>query len=301
MLCWVGQECVFDKSSEALEKLCHLQITDKQVERVCHYYGDLLEQEMANEIASGTSSPKPSSEGATYVMLDGAQFLFREEGWKEAKLGRIFSSEAHLPENQRRNWIRDSTYVVHRGNCQEFLAKFSYYLDDLKEAIIIADGAPWIWDWADTFYPQHPQILDFYHAIEHLAKFAKCHIKGEHERQTFLTRLKEKLLDDGIAEVIAELETLKPVTKQGREEQRKLLNYYKKHQKRMYYKTFQEKEYFIGSGAVEAAHRHVLQQRLKLSGQRWTKDGFQAVANLRACYKSKQQYKIKEWVKKKVA
>ena len=106
MLCWVGQECVFDKSSEALEKLCHLQITDKQVERVCHYYGDLLEQEMANEIASGTSSPKPSSEGATYVMLDGAQFLFREEGWKEAKLGRIFSSEAHLPENQRRNWIR---------------------------------------------------------------------------------------------------------------------------------------------------------------------------------------------------
>ena len=66
----------------------------------------------------------------------------------------------------------------------------------------------------------------------------------------------------------------------------------------MYYQSFQEKGYFIGSGAIEAAHRHVLQQRLKLSGQRWTKDGFQSVANLRACYKSKQDHKIKKWVTK---
>ena len=301
MLCWVGQECVFDKSSEALEKLYHLEITDKQVERVCHYYGGLLEEEMATEIAAGASYSSVSPEGATYVMLDGAQFLFREEGWKEAKLGRIFSSEAHLPENEQRNWIRDSTYVVHRGHCQEFLAKLSYYLDHLGEVIIIADGAPWIWDWAEACYPQHPQILDFYHAVEHLAQFANCYIKDKSERKVFLERLKESLLEDGIGEVIEELHTLEPATKQGIEELRKLLNYYKKHQKRMYYKTFQEKGYFIGSGAIEAAHRHVLQQRLKLSGQRWTKDGFQAIANLRACYKSKQQHKIKEWTKKKAA
>ena len=55
MLCWLGQECVFDKASEALEKLCHLQVSDKQVERVSHYYDDLLEQEMRLEIASGAS------------------------------------------------------------------------------------------------------------------------------------------------------------------------------------------------------------------------------------------------------
>lgn len=293
-LCWVGQECVFDKASEAMERLCHLEVSDKQVERVCHYYGGLLEQEMLDKVASGATCQVPENQEETYVMLDGAQFLFREEGWKEAKLGRLFSASSHLPETGQRNWVRDSTYVAHRGSSDEFLEKLSYYVDSLKEVVIIADGAPWIWRWADTFYPDSVQVLDFYHAVEHLASFGKCHFKEDGEYQTFLTGTKEKLLDDGIVEVIKELEGLTPSTKVGREELRKLLNYFKEHQERMYYKTFKDKGYFIGSGAIEAAHRHVLQQRLKLSGQRWTKEGFQAVANLRACYKSKQEYKIRE-------
>lgn len=294
-LCWVGQECVFDKASEALEKLCHLQISDKQVERVCHYYGGLLEQEMLEDIATGTVNQDTEVQEETYVMLDGAQFFFREEGWKEVKLGRLFSANNHLPESAQRNWVRDSTYVVHKGSSDVFLEKLSFYIDSLKETVFIADGAPWIWRWVDAFYPERVQILDFYHAVEHLASFGKCHFKENNEYHTFLTTTKEKLLNDGIAEVIMELEAMKPSTKTGKEELRKLLNYFRQHQKRMYYKTFKDKGYFIGSGAIEAAHRHVLQQRLKLSGQRWTEQGFQAVANLRACYKSKQQCKIKEW------
>jgi hypothetical protein len=54
----------------------------------------------------------------------------------------------------------------------------------------------------------------------------------------------------------------------------------------MQYKTFQEKGLLIGSGAIEAAHRTVIQQRLKLSGQRWTKIGAQQIVNLRIAYKS---------------
>ncbi|KGE84768.1 hypothetical protein IX84_12810 [Phaeodactylibacter xiamenensis] len=52
----------------------------------------------------------------------------------------------------------------------------------------------------------------------------------------------------------------------------------------MQYKTYRDEGLLIGSGPVEAAHRSVLQQRLKLSGQRWTVDGAQAIADLR-CYR----------------
>ena len=114
-----------------------------------------------------------------------------------------------------------------------------------------------------------------------MAGFLRHHIKDENERKAFLSKAKEKLLEDGIEELIIELKSLKAKTQEGKKLLRKLLNYYQKHQKRMYYQSFQEKGYFISSGAIEAAHRHVLQQRLKLSGQRWTKDGFQSVANLR--------------------
>lgn len=54
----------------------------------------------------------------------------------------------------------------------------------------------------------------------------------------------------------------------------------------MKYKTFIDKNLRIGSGAIESAHRDILQQRLKLSGQRWTKKGIQEIANLRIPYKS---------------
>ena len=65
-----------------------------------------------------------------------------------------------------------------------------------------------------------------------------------------------------------------------------LLNYYRENQKRMQYHDFKVKNYLIGSGAIESAHKDVLQKRLKLSGQRWTKAGLQQMANLRVCYKS---------------
>jgi hypothetical protein len=60
-----------------------------------------------------------------------------------------------------------------------------------------------------------------------------------------------------------------------------LLTYYQNNQHRMKYGTFKEKGYLIGSSPIEAAHRNVIQQRLKLSGQRWTIQGAQQVANLR--------------------
>ncbi|MBI4947030.1 MAG: hypothetical protein HY840_11595 [Bacteroidetes bacterium] len=74
-----------------------------------------------------------------------------------------------------------------------------------------------------------------------------------------------------------------------RDAQRKrkeLLQYYQSNLKRMNYKTYKQIGLLIGSGPIEPAHRHVIQQRMKRSGQRWTKNGLQQIANLRVASKS---------------
>ena len=65
----------------------------------------------------------------------------------------------------------------------------------------------------------------------------------------------------------------------------------------MKYKTYRKDGLLIGSGAMEAAHRHVIQHRMKLSGQRWTMKGAQKMANLRVAFKSNQWDHVVELTK----
>ena len=51
---------------------------------------------------------------------------------------------------------------------------------------------------------------------------------------------------------------------------------------RMRYHLFREAGYPIGSGTVESACKHVVQQRLKQSGMRWSLIGAQAMLALRS-------------------
>jgi len=74
------------------------------------------------------------------------------------------------------------------------------------------------------------------------------------------------------------------------------LNYLNTNKKRINYGLFKEKGYLIGSGAIEAAHRDVIQKRLKLSGQRWTMAGAQQVANLRVADKSNRWNMVHELI-----
>jgi|GEM_PF-1564701 len=74
----------------------------------------------------------------------------------------------------------------------------------------------------------------------------------------------------------------------------KLKGYYETNRKRMRYRTFIDAGYMTGSGAVESAHRTVIQQRLKLSGQRWTTPGEQQVLSLRVAKYSNYWDKVRD-------
>src|SRR5699024_1972416 len=111
-----------------------------------------------------------------------------------------------------------------------------------------------------------------------------------HEKTQWVNKMEDLLNTDGINEVIEAHQTIKaagdPMTADTKEKLDALLSYYKNNRNRMNYGSYKTTGYLVGSGPIESANRNVIQKRLKLSGQRWTQQGAQNMASLRAFIKS---------------
>lgn len=275
-----GQNHVFEDASEQLARLAGVEVTAKQVERLTHAYGELIETDLGDQ--DNESLPK---DALHYCMVDGGMVLTREDDWKEMKLARVFEAKAHMAESEKRNFIRNSTYAAHLGGCQPFFRKLENTTDSLKNMVWVCDGAKWIWNWVDSSYPESIQILDYFHCSEKLHDFAREAIKKPERRKEWIKEQQELLMADEAKTVIGNVSLMQCKGK-AQQKQRTLLTYYENNLKRMKYKTYKEQGLLIGSGPMEAAHRHVIQSRMKLSGQRWTIKGAQQIANLRVINKS---------------
>lgn len=288
---YMGQEQVFSRASESIEKLTGTAVNAKQIERLCHCYGALAEQHQGEQ----NEEVSQFDQRRHYVMADGGMILTREDDWKELKLARVFAAEDHLPESDKRNFIARSDYIAHLGGHHDFWRKLAPFTDRLDTMVWIADGARWIWDKVATYYPEARQILDYYHSKEKLCAFAKEAIKDSLQRREWVSQQEDLLLADQVELVLTNIALL-PCRGRAKQQQRSLLTYYENNLERMRYKTYQDEGLLIGSGPMEAAHRHVVQCRMKLSGQRWTRAGAQQLVTLRALNKSGRWNLVKDLI-----
>jgi hypothetical protein len=113
--CYVGQQLTFDEASENLKRIGGITLSDKQIERICHKYGEELETSLNEDEMT------PMDDSLHYAMMDGSMGFIRKQGWKEVKLGRVFADQ-ELIQVKERGWIRASDYVVHLGR-RGFLGK----------------------------------------------------------------------------------------------------------------------------------------------------------------------------------
>jgi hypothetical protein len=227
--------------------------------------------------------------------MDGSMLLTRdkEQAWKEVKLCRIFYDTQRVEAvSKNRNMIIDSRYVAHLGGHEAFLDKVLEVIPSGIPPVFIADGAKWIWNFVDDYYPQSIQILDFYHCKEHICAFSKEYFTQEDAR-IWVDDAIEKLKTEKVDLFLKELEKLPDKNKNLLKRKNGLLNYLTNNKKRINYGKFLQQGYLIGSGAIEAANREVIQKRMKLSGQRWTIQGAKQMLNLRTCYKSGKQILIR--------
>lgn len=281
--CYVGQQAPFDEASLLLNRLAGVDLSDKQIERLCHYHGQLLEDELYEDTVSAPD------ETLYYVEMDGSMVLTRQQehsegGWKEIKLARIFKASDVLAIKQRTT-IRQSDYVAHLGDHRQFTQRVSARIGARRNLIGLGDGAPWIWGYLSEHYPDAVQILDIYHVLEKLGVWARLVWGKGPTCSEWLIHQQAHLESNRVKEVMEAVQAERCLGESARQ-QHTLLTYLTNNESRMQYGTYLQAGYLIGSGAIEAANREVIQRRLKLSGQRWTPEGLEQVASLRVAYKS---------------
>ena len=151
----------------------------------------------------------------------------------------------------------------------------------VRQLVILGDGAAWIWNLAGQHFPQATQIVDLYHAREHLHDLGKLleFMLGSGKDDWLAARLAE--LDDGNIDAICAAARAFPLAGKRASDLATALGYFEHNAHRMHYAHFRKLGMFVGSGAVEAGCKAIVGQRCKLSGMRWTLPGAYGILTLR--------------------
>jgi len=300
----VGAQQPFDAARRDLAEVAGVVVATKALERISEAVG--VAAEATNEaeraaLRTGTAHPSPATH-RLYIEMDGTGVPVvpkETQGragkaadgtakTREAKLGCVFT-QFHF---DAQGWpVRDpdaTTYVGAIETAEQFGPRLHAEavrrgLTPATTVIVLADGAPWIWNRADAHFPGAVQIVDLYHAREHLEAVGRLAFGSGSAAGTAWVAARRDELDDGDVDVIiAEIRKLPAVSDPHRQDElRKEAQYFETNKLRMCYKYFRARGFFVGSGVVEAGCKTVIGQRLKQSGMRWTVAGANAVIALR--------------------
>lgn len=151
----------------------------------------------------------------------------------------------------------------------------------IRQLAVLGDGAHWIWNLATQHFPEATQIVDLYHAREHLHDLARllAFMLGSHHDDWLAARLGN--LDNGDTGAITAAARAFPLAGTKAEELNTAVGYFETNAPRMRYKHFRALGMFVGSGTVEAGCKAVIGQRLKLSGMHWSTPGATGILTLR--------------------
>jgi len=300
----VGAQEAFDTARQDLAELAGVVVSTKAVERISEVVGVAAEAANRAERAAlraGAVQPSPATH-RLYIEMDGTgvpavpketqgragKAADKTAKTREAKLGCVFT-QFHF---DAEGWpVRDSdstTYVGAIETAEQFGPRLHAEavrrgLTAATTAIVLGDGAPWIWNRADEHFPGAVQIVDLYHAREHLEAVGRLAFgSGCAAGQAWVGARRDELDDGDVDVIIAEIRKLPaPSDPHRQDELRKEADYFETNKLRMCYKYFRARGFFVGSGVVEAGCKTVIGQRLKQSGMRWTVAGANAVIALR--------------------
>jgi hypothetical protein len=209
--------------------------------------------------------------------------------WREIKLCTVYRQEHHGRVGSR-GMLSQARYVAEMGNTDKLRDAALEALTrerawEAAKAAWLGDGAPCNWTLAEEVLPDAIQILDWGHAIEHATNCAK-EVLGEQEAgliEIWQRTVERLLAESRLDEAFVQIDACRFLARgPAREALADLSRYYQTNRHRMDYKRYRAEGLPIGSGAVESAHRHVLQHRMKLAGQHWDPVKATAMAKLRA-------------------
>lgn len=283
----IDAEIPFEKGRIILKKIMHLEVSKQRSIIISEAIGKEIERRSIQDQNNLKQKEIKIEEvpSRLYVSADGTMVL-TDQKWKEVKVGAIFDSSL----DNKGNPVRGQTNYVGSFEDSE---KFGWRLwseaykrgsENAKEIIGLGDGSKWIWNLIQFHFPGSVEIVDWYHATERVWGIAKF-IYGEGSPPSKKWAKKQiKFLKKGkINNIISSIKEINPKGKEKKEKVQDAITYFENNQGRMNYKYFRRKGYFIGSGVVEAGCKHIVGDRFKKSGMRWSMDGAQSILQLKLC------------------
>lgn len=312
----VGEMCArltYSEVSQLLERVLGLGVEESSQQEIVLNLGRHMreeEQSLTRSCFDEDAQIVPELEvERLYVCIDAAK-AHTDGAWHDIKTGVVFGGEPSIDKSGRRlltarivDRMVDARYVAAQETSDLFGRRI--YLRALLSGIeraglvvVLGDGAEWIWNIAGMHFSGCIEILDYYHACEHIwnlsaVLYGEGSESGKRWAETHCHRLKQS----GPGSLLRALKRRKGRTAAEKEALRLELGYFQGHKKRMNYPKYLSMGLMIGSGPVESACKIVVGQRLKQAGMRWTREGADAILALRTAVLSGQSYHIQQLAK----
>jgi len=312
MMARAGSKSTFKEARVDLKVYAGVEVSAKDVERVSETIGEDMAQwsnrqaVRAVEEFAKDSTRVEKTIPHMYVSTDGTgvPMTKREVAGRkgkqpdgsaktrEVKLGCVFT-QTTKDENGYPVRDPDSTTFLARIESAEafgqrlFAEAVRRGLDKAEEIIVLGDGATWIKNIVQTHFPDATQIIDLYHAREHVSDLCKL-IFGSDEAKIvhYRTRWWADLDEGNVEKILTEAKRHLPRKRERGKKAKVEIAYLNKNKQRMRYDRFRARGLFVGSGVVEAGCKSIVAQRLKQSGMEWSVRGANAIIALRCTMKS---------------
>lgn len=305
MMARAGSRQPFKEAKEDLLVYAGIEVSAKDVERVAEKIGDHIEiwQDAQRQTLLQTQAPLRAAKSipVLYVEMDGTGVpMVRSETdgrkgkqpdgtskTREVKLGCLFTQTTT---NENGRPVRDpgsTSFVGAIETSEDFGERIEAEairrgLFNADKVVVLGDGAKWIRGLCELRFPHALQIVDLYHAKEHIANLCKL-LFGNNDKKVLRYRTQWwRCLEEGnIEKILRQARKILPKEAESLQKVQTELHYIEENKKRMRYADFRNQGLFVGSGVIEAGCKSIIGARLKQSGMEWTVKGANAIIALR--------------------
>ena len=280
-------ESGFETVSDLMERLLGLSISAPTVQELAEQAGRLAEEFLSQP------SVRPTVPDTLIVATDGCQAPQRD-GWHEVKVATVYAGESRCRTGSGRGKVLSKEYYATLENSQMFGEALwrrarGWHVEQARRVAVMGDGASWIWNLAEMHFPGAVEIVDFYHAVEHLWNLGEGLWGDRHTSQatrSWVRRYRRRLKEGRVRRGGSAVErSFRQAGTKLSEEHRKIIRqnveYFRKNASRMRYGRFRQMKLPIGTGMVEGACKYVVQSRFKRPGARWSRLGLKNMLALK--------------------
>lgn len=300
-----GVQMPFGQGSQHFEALTLIALSDHSLAKASQAIGEEVQVQEQEWMAQSRNEQWLQDQDRLahqperlYGTIDAAKVRIRgdqEHPWRDVKVGAWFTSLVEPPQTPEEEWemrATDISYYCGILAAQEFgdlvwATGCQRQAQLAQELIFIADGAQWIWNLVEEYYPNAIQIVDWFHATEYIAPVANLAFANDTESQDWIDEVRTKLWNGDLEAVIQAFQRFTAHPKAG-EEAQKAVTFFSNNGHRMNYPEYRAQGYHIGSGTIESGCKQIVTQRLKVAGAIWELDNAIKIVKARAALLSGQ-------------